>query len=88
MTLSIGSYHDLEPSQPQPIDRNPSIDCPKCGESHNYQDYWEPRYVDGKDWNPAEVCWLCDECLERMYAKYDRVRRGREHKQLTEFTAP
>jgi hypothetical protein len=68
-------------------DRNPSIACHECGSEHRYQEYWKPRYVDGMDWNPADVCWLCDACLNGAYREYDRVRRGRDHRQLTEFTS-
>lgn len=69
------------------IDRDPSIACHECGESHNYRDYWEERYVENMDWNPAAVYWLCDECLERMYQEYRLYKRSEEHKQLTEFQA-
>jgi hypothetical protein len=71
----------------RPVDRNPSIACHNCGESYNYQEYWEPRYVEGMDWNLNEVCWLCDECLEEMYEWYRRRKTEREHQTLTEFVA-
>lgn len=61
------------------------MDCHKCGDSYNYQDYWEDRYVDGYDWNPAEVYWLCDECLDEMYAWYERRAAERDHRTLTEW---
>ena len=68
-------------------DRDPLLACHACGNEHHYQDYWKPRYVDGRDWNPAEVYWLCDACLNEAYREYDRVRRGRNHRQLTAFAS-
>lgn len=61
--------------------------CHECGESYNYRDYWEQRYVEGMDWNPADIHWLCDECLEEMYEWYRRRKTEREHQTLTEFVA-
>jgi len=69
------------------IERNPSMPCQRngCDNSYYYQEYWERRYVDGKDWNPAEVLWICDECLDAIYAEYSRRKRADEHKTLEEF---
>jgi len=72
--------------QSRPIDRNPSVACHQCGESHNYRDYWQERYVEGYSWNPAEMYWLCDVCLDEMYEWYENRRREREHKTLTEWS--
>jgi RNase P subunit RPR2 len=66
-------------------DPNPNVACHECGAEHRYKDYWKQRYVENRDWNPAAVYWLCDECLDQMYAEYDRVKRGREHRQLDEW---
>lgn len=66
-------------------DRNPHIDCHECGDSYKWQDYWKPRYVEGRDWNPASVHWLCDGCLMAAREDYEEHKRRREHKQLTEF---
>jgi predicted nucleic-acid-binding Zn-ribbon protein len=85
MSINDDVAHNIRNERRGEIDRNPSIDCHKCGESHNYQDYWEERYVKGKDWNPAKVAWLCDKCINKAYSEYQLIRRGREHKQLTEF---
>jgi len=68
------------------IDRNPSIECEECENSYNYQDYWESRYVKGKEWNPAAVYWICDNCLEQMYAWHERRVKERQHKALTEWS--
>lgn len=69
------------------VERDPSIDCPNCGESHLYQDYWKPRYVDGREWNPAEIHWLCDECLDAARREYELHQRREQHAVLTEFDA-
>lgn len=89
MTISIGTFDDLKGrNEPQPIDRNPHMSChaDDCDNSYNYQDYWEDRYVKNKDWNPAEIKWLCDECLEEMYAEYRRYKRRENHKTLSEWS--
>jgi len=77
------SKDELQGARPDP---NPSIKCPDCGQRYKFDDYWAERYVSDKSWNPREVRWICDECLEEMYEWYERRRRGREHKQLTEWS--
>jgi hypothetical protein len=67
------------------VDRNPFIDCAGCEESHLYQDYWEERYVEGKDWNPAQVSWFCDECMAKFYEWYYTQKKTESHKTLTEW---
>ena len=69
------------------VDRNPSMSCQRdgCDNSYWYKDYWEKRYVEGKDWNPADILWLCDECLEEMYAEYRLAKRADNHKTLAEY---
>lgn len=66
-------------------DRDPLLACHECETEHRYQDYWKPRYVKDRDWNPADMYWLCDACLNEMYREYDRARRRRSNAQLTEF---
>lgn len=86
--IAVGTFDDLKGSRERRgIDRNPSIDCHECGNSHKYQNYWEGRYVDGYDWNPAEIYWLCDDCLDEMYAWYERRAAERNHRTLTEWSA-
>jgi hypothetical protein len=82
--IGATSKDELQGVAPDP---NPLIACHECAKEHRYKDYWKPRYVEDKGWNPADVFWLCDECLDEMYRVYDRVRRGRNHTQLTEFNA-
>lgn len=67
--------------------RDPAIDCPGCGEPHGYLDYWVPRYVDGKGWNPREITWLCDECIDTAKEEYELHKRKRQNAARTEFTA-
>jgi len=73
--------------QQDAIDRNPSLPCGECGESFNWQDYWEARIIEGdrvdEPNNPDET-WRCDECHE---AHERRKRRKQKNKQLTEFSA-
>jgi len=80
MTVSVGTFEDLQPDQHQPIDRNPSLECDgPCGESFDWQEYWKPRYTLGE---PRKALLLCDECLSVAIEYHDRVTRNR---QLTEF---
>jgi len=65
--------------------RDPSIPCEGCDERYGYLDYWVPRYVDGRDWNPKEVCWICDACLERAREEHELHKRKESHTQLSEF---
>ena len=69
------------------IERNPLMDCPECNESYRYQDYWQERDVEGKEWNPNKVKWLCDDCIEQAKQEYELHKKRREHSQLKEFTA-
>lgn len=66
-------------------DENPFIECPDCEKSYTWQGYWKPRYVDGKDWNPGNVEWLCDECLDRAKAEYELHKKKRDNAAITEF---
>jgi len=68
------------------IDRNPSIDCPECGESYGYKEYWMPRYVDGVECHPRQLRWICDDCLDEMYEWYEDRVAEREHVTLTEWS--
>jgi len=85
MTISVGTFEDLQPQPERPIDRNPSIPCGVCNDCYNYQDYWERRYVKNKAWNPATVIWICDSCREQMNDWKETRMKEREHKQLTEW---
>jgi len=83
--LSIGTFEDLQGRRPQPIDRNPSIDCNGCAASFNWQDYWKPRYVDddgNRTEDPHEASFLCDDC----YAEREQqARRRANNYQLTNW---
>jgi len=68
--VAVGSYDDLQPEPEQPIDRNPSVACRICGESHGWMDYWKSR-VTGRERDPRDVPVECDDCR----AEIERIRR-------------
>lgn len=72
MGISVGSYEDLEPEGPQPVDRNPLVDCHgDCGERYQWKQ-WQEWY----DFTP-ETAFVCPDCRERR----DRRHRRRENNQ-------
>ena len=79
MAISIGTFDDLRGSRGQPIDRNPSIDCAGCGESHGWRDYqnWHDEIT-------PETELLCPACQRER----QRLRRRRENNEpLTRFAS-
>lgn len=81
MTISVGSYDDLEPERAQPIDRNPSIPFGMCGESHNWQDYWKERVSD----DPREQPFWCDSCYGELIEQARIERRASENHGLSDY---
>jgi len=80
MTVSVGTFEDLRPDTPQPIDRNPSIQCDgPCDRSFDWRDYWKPRAMLG---NPREAKTICDECLDAAIRYHNRRTNNHE---LTDF---
>jgi len=91
MNRQMGGIYDdvaqnIRNNQRAGLKREQSIQCPECGESYNFEDYWNERYVEGKDWDARGVYWICGDCLEEMYAWYERRRKAREHKTITEWS--
>jgi len=80
MTVSVGTFKDLQPDRGRPVDRNPSLACNQCGAQHDWQDYWQARMTD-RDNDPDRPL-LCDDCLERADEWHDR---WTDNRQLTEF---
>lgn len=68
-----------------PPDPNPSIPCVQCDTGYNFQDYWEPRYVEPDGVDPHAVAWVCDECIERAKAELRIHKNKQDHRQLGEF---
>jgi len=66
-------------------ERDPMIPCHECGEEYRYIGYWKPRYIDGKDWIPREVAWVCDKCLETVKAEYELHKKKERNAAITEF---
>lgn len=65
-----------------PVDRNPYMDCERCGESFRWKDYWKPRIDDGRIENPHEEPFLCDSCHEE---KTRLERREANNRSMQEF---
>jgi len=83
MTISVGSFEDLQPDSAQPIDRNPTLQCQgQCGRSFNWQDYWKERYLLSDD--PRTAPQHCDECLESLDIWHDRLVKNHS---LSAFTS-
>jgi len=80
MTISVGTFEDLQPDRGRPVDRNPSLSCNQCGAQHDWQDYWQARMTE-RDKDPDRPL-LCDDCLERADVWHDR---WTDNRQLTEF---
>jgi hypothetical protein len=80
--VAIGTYNDLQPEPAQPVDRNPSIPCERCGESYNWQDYWEDRLSD----DPREQAFWCESCWGELIEQARIERYAKEHHQLTEWS--
>jgi len=80
MTISIGTFDDLQPDRPQPIDRNPSLPCERCGNSYNWQDYWKDRFS-----KPDGVFW-CDSCWGEFIEEAWYDRHERDHKTFGEWS--
>jgi len=69
------------------IDRDPMIDCHQCDEKYRYMDYWKPRYVDGTDWVPRQVAYICDECIEQAKREHELHKKRQRNAQITEWVA-
>lgn len=82
MTVSVGTFEDLQASQGRPVDRNPSLACDQCEEQHDWQDYWSPRMVD-RD-NDSTRPLLCDDCVERAAEWHERWANNH---QLSEYVS-
>jgi len=82
MTVSVGTFEDLQPDRGQPVDRSPSFPCDgPCGRSFDWRGYWKVRHVNlGGD--PRDAPFLCDECLATAIQYHDRATRNRR---LDEF---
>jgi len=82
VTVSIGTFEDLQPDRGRPIDRNPSLPCDgPCSRSFNRQDYWQPRHV-GIGGDPRDAAFICDDCLA-MAIKFQKRRQNNQ--KLSEF---
>lgn len=80
MTISIGSYEDLEPRETRPIDRNPDIPCHECGESQSW-DEWQEQYHE----ITPETKLRCPGCWGQLIEQARIERKQERHKQITEF---
>lgn len=72
--ISVGSYDDLAPSEPQPIDKNPKVDCQgkNCSNKLNWKE-WQNIY----DNITPETVLRCNECIANLIEQA-RIERKKE----------
>jgi hypothetical protein len=72
--ISVGSYDDLTPSKPQPVDRNPKVGCEgeNCDNELNW-DEWQEIYSE----ITPETTLRCNECIGKLIEQA-RIERKKE----------
>ena len=80
MTISVGSYEDLEPTHEQPIDRNPTVQCHECTNSQDWKT-WQEQYGE----ITPETKLRCAECWGELIQQAQIERKAKRNHGITEY---